>query len=682
MREAITEKMDKVESEMQDHFSHLYCKRDFERQLMKARSAKRDSVLFCLRDLASMLNAAGVKCEYEKPISYYEKLIDGMNLSENEDFDQKVMDLLYRKCSEYPGPETFMRRIVNSLDSASDPEASVRLRIFRRFMETVNVPENEKNFAPSLIDTDPYEIEESMIDPLNPQFSSACDYGRLAQMADCLASGKFVSENVIKEALFLLAFAYGMQYYEDASDAQYDVARDVEKNLFADYYCDNLVRYMGEEGENKGGISVKEPDGMALDPKNLVDVLFIYCLNRKDFSPKEKTAFFYSTVNSVKEKWDKANKYNEEGLGNFGKEKDTKESQRSVAEVVLNLAPSDLEDYLLENYYCDFRYLREYEETVPEYTYDSQVGYWIRFDGKGKDGTLPELRDHVCIRDTDGKNVIAAIELCNAENESSYAPVEKDCLTAKKKLIGSEYFAYDEKKKVYVRAQTPKRGERKIKDHVLSSEFRLTSLSPFDYKLFSKSAFEQYEEILALIRDEMMLPEDFNFAKEFKKLDGRGLLKDRISRDDDEFYDKEFEIYKKQMWENSNPMSLLGLYENIPIFEKLKPREGTKEGLARFWRIMEDITERLDPKMLLSFSKPDEISRTKLIALYYHFYCWTNLGDTDDGRWMSFADIYRDFSMCINGYLDDAGYQKISTKNLYDVFIIFFAYCKINCLLS
>ena len=42
----------------------------------------------------------------------------------------------------------------------------------------------------------------------------------------------------------------------------------------------------------------------------------------------------------------------------------------------------------------------------------------------------------------------------------------------------------------------------------------------------------------------------------------------------------------------------------------------------------------------------------------------------------------KEMKYCLNDYLEDAGYQKINSKNLYDVFVIFFAYCKINNFLS
>jgi hypothetical protein len=52
------------------------------------------------------------------------------------------------------------------------------------------------------------------------------------------------------------------------------------------------------------------------------------------------------------------------------------------------------------------------------------------------------------------------------------------------------------------------------------------------------------------------------------------------------------------------------------------------------------------------------------------------------GTWKSFKDVFEEMGGYLGDYLEDAGYQRISSKNLFDMFVIFLAYCKINDFLS
>ena len=127
------------------------------------------------------------------------------------------------------------------------------------------------------------------------------------------------------------------------------------------------------------------------------------------------------------------------------------------------------------------------------------------------------------------------------------------------------------------------------------------------------------------------------------------------------------------MCENSNLIGLLSLNENLPIIQDMP---------ADFQSVYKPVIEKIDPQKALTNTDSNNVTRTKLIAAYYHFYVWMmTLNDVDD-TWRSFKDIYDDFSSCIAEYLTDAGYQEISSKNLFDMLVIFSAYCKVNGFLS
>ncbi len=62
------------------------------------------------------------------------------------------------------------------------------------------------------------------------------------------------------------------------------------------------------------------------------------------------------------------------------------------------------------------------------------------------------------------------------------------------------------------------------------------------------------------------------------------------------------------------------------------------------------------------------ITRTDLIASYYYYY---NLMNTSE---KTFNETFYDFKESIKSYLEQAHYQPISKKNIFDVLVILSAY--------
>ena len=185
------------------------------------------------------------------------------------------------------------------------------------------------------------------------------------------------------------------------------------------------------------------------------------------------------------------------------------------------------------------------------------------------------------------------------------------------------------------------------------------------------SAYAQYCEVLDLIKDVLDLPAQADFSK----IDRRTIKDVAEGESFDSMFTDENDVVIMRVSE---------LEQNVPCsdmkcFQTLVSKENKLED---FLLIIKSIEKRLNPYETIGVTSAMSVTRTKLIAAYYHYYCLEN-GLYDNGdTWASFKDVYDDMSSCLNAYLDEAGYQKISSKNLYDVFVIFFAYCKINNFLS
>ena len=111
----------------------------------------------------------------------------------------------------------------------------------------------------------------------------------LLKLADDLASGKFRVNGITREQLYVFAIAFDLRYYPDPTAADYDPDRDMVKNLFQDYYSDNLLRYvLDEEYLHNKTYYESEPTGEGINFKNYVEVIYLYCLCQEGLSPAQK----------------------------------------------------------------------------------------------------------------------------------------------------------------------------------------------------------------------------------------------------------------------------------------------------------------------------------------------------------------------------------------------------------
>jgi len=88
-----------------------------------------------------------------------------------------------------------------------------------------------------------------------------------------------------KKALYLFAFAFGMKYYPD-KDGEYDPQLDIVKNLFCDFYNDNLIQFL--ENESGNGRYEREPSGVGINFKNYLECLYLYYLQKSDIPIRER----------------------------------------------------------------------------------------------------------------------------------------------------------------------------------------------------------------------------------------------------------------------------------------------------------------------------------------------------------------------------------------------------------
>jgi hypothetical protein len=75
----------------------------------------------------------------------------------------------------------------------------------------------------------------------------------------------------------------------------------------------------------------------------------------------------------------------------------------------------------------------------------------------------------------------------------------------------------------------------------------------------------------------------------------------------------------------------------------------------------------------LSADSPETVTRSSMITAFYYYY---NALRSARGvsKVMSFEDVFNDFKLEADGYLEESGYQLLSGKNLFDVLVAFSSY--------
>lgn len=92
------------------------------------------------------------------------------------------------------------------------------------------------------------------------------------------------------------------------------------------------------------------------------------------------------------------------------------------------------------------------------------------------------------------------------------------------------------------------------------------------------------------------------------------------------------------------------------------------------YEVDRDLLKQMGPNAL----KDQIVSRADILRLFYQLYI--NLCGQDDDRriWRSFQDVYDDFTDQVNLYLKEALLMPVNGRNLYDLILIYSAYCAVN----
>lgn len=186
---------------------------------------------------------------------------------------------------------------------------------------------------------------------------------RMLKVVDDLANARFSSQGKTREYIYIFAIAFEMTYGTEDTDLQKELYKedprsteyltDIEKNLFFDYYSDNIVNnYRRIAGLEDGSSTDIMIDGHGINYKNFSEIAFLWCLNR-NVSSAEKLKTAYEIIRYCKENGKNIDEFYKTDLHNKSKDVLTqvyRDKYRSANIITVD----QIKTFLINNFPCRF----------------------------------------------------------------------------------------------------------------------------------------------------------------------------------------------------------------------------------------------------------------------------------------------------------------------------------------
>lgn len=324
-------------------------------------------------ELVEMFKVFGIPCERGREDSYYEKLVKNTELPSFHDVEKRIINIMYKLFKVYPTPEDYMKRIVDRLQDPDDgwQNDTLRLRILKQFIKYGNFMSYKgqderkikiyggetyiKSYVKNKTGRNLEKTEDitaNIDDDIFNVLKTATKAQRqprgkyaLISMSDDLAKGRFKTDGATKRDLYFFAMVFGMTYYcgNGDSDTIIDYDSDIEKNLFEDYYTNNLMRFITEAYENKWNSFELDPSGIGINYKNYAELILIYFIS-KDYTPEEKIKKSHEMIERLK---------SSETPSGIPVESQTEHYINIFTDDVLSMSEDDFEKFISQNYDCN-----------------------------------------------------------------------------------------------------------------------------------------------------------------------------------------------------------------------------------------------------------------------------------------------------------------------------------------
>ena len=379
---------------LEDTFATMYSRQDFERVMDTVRAAKGSArASRFLPALYAMFDACGIDYEQRREDAYYDRLIEekiSADAYDGEAFEDRMVLALYDRFNGYSTPSDYIERLLDRLEKKEDREKwadySLRIRLLKQFVKYGNYLEDagygsrptiekyvSEKTGKSRKELVVSEIADAIDEDIFMEFDNPADEKKakedrkpqnkhgLLKICDDLAYGKFRTQGGTKKALYLLAMALDMKLagFPGANDEN-----DVVKNLFRDYYTNNLMRYMTDAYKGHS-CEFEDPSGQGVNFKNFAEMVYLYYIAKGDMEPQEKIRMSSAMIDELT-KEAKENRPDGKKVQRNAKDvlqtkfyrrrfvyKDQASGMELFSEDILGRGEEQFKVFLLENYDCD-----------------------------------------------------------------------------------------------------------------------------------------------------------------------------------------------------------------------------------------------------------------------------------------------------------------------------------------
>lgn len=168
---------------------------------------------------------------------------------------------------------------------------------------------------------------------------------KLLKISDDLANAKFSTQGKTREYLYIFAIAFNICKVENGHPNR---IVDLEKNLFWDYYADNIVNNLPNAADS-GESSDVLIDGYGINYKNFAEVIFLWSSEQKNMTEKEKLQTAYEMIYYCAKNGKTEKEFSEE-KADAGDIKT--EFYKTGYSDFRKLSKADFIKYILKNYPC------------------------------------------------------------------------------------------------------------------------------------------------------------------------------------------------------------------------------------------------------------------------------------------------------------------------------------------
>lgn len=539
-------------------------------------------------------------------------LLAGMLSVDENDINEDVINYLQMLCDRMDASEEAFSDLVSSLEN----DFRNQLKTIKRVSKT-----GKEGTAAEL-------YKQAKKDAVKAKKAAAkkndIDF-ELIEMCNDLAAGNFRVNGKTKVYLYYFAFMFDMTVPLDGRHCAPE--RNIVKNLFQDFYNDNFLRLLSSDYTDPKNATAfeKEPTGEGINYKSFVEMIYIYFLCRDDLNMTQG------------EKIDKAESIIDECVKRAKKEGKLSTINTGIhtdvyrdlhVNVLLNKEIDEISDYILAHY----------QVFSPDNSGIARI--MIASEENTASDLIEEIMD-----DLDG--AYPDIELFDVRKKTDLTKEIKDDIAFKLDVI------FDWKVKSLLEEKYA--GDDAFLQVVKAIDDR-THISNGRFNKNERSRMLMLLHVLTVYSSER---DPLSMFKLQSRLEEKGVISvgNQITNAISGLIELGFDIFRKRD----------GYYLGEHDYDDDILNGILKKVSGRYYSV-DNASELLMTEALICRLRFDKrVTRSELIAIHFNYYI-ALMNETEGLD--TFPDVFEDYAATINPYLEEARYQPLSEKNIFDMYIV------------